>query len=1088
MNKYIVLAILLLAATLCSGQWLINENFDNLTTLPAGWITQDDGDGMIWRNLNNATHAYSGTRAAFVDNYLPNQNADWMITPQLAIIPGDSLIFYTRAWVSTENLGVYVSTTGPAVSNFTTQIMNVQGIGTTYQRQAYNLSAYSGQNIYIGFLWHCSTYGILVDDIKIGQPLIIQPEIDLPDTLTFYQEEELTLDVTPYITCTEINTASLTVSGNTNVAVTINGLVIHLSANTFNGSENLVFTLHDGSSGLSASDTVLVQVLPPPVVDLVVASIISPREFEYRDHAFTPKATVINNGAAAYTSEIGLSCTITDSSNVVQYSVSAFQTADLAVDSSLAVTLPSAFTPVTEGVYTLVFQLLTADDNNTNDALTRTFNVVYRVTQGGPDAMSYSFIDSNAEAGPGFNWIDISSTGSSSIMYGVTSWQGDDNFSEPVPIGFNFPFYGNSYSEMYIDINGEILLDGSNPWYEEYPSSGWDGDGNMFNYMYPLPGYTQMPALISVYWDDLMADQNTGNIYFQTFGTTPNRYCIIQWNNLRFLAGTGGTPQLKFQAILYENGEILMQYLTTQTGQSGSVVPHQNGRSATVGIQNAAANVGLCYLREIVQNNNYMGVEPSGNLLHDDLAIRFYNGVDNQAPVLTHTVQGNTLNLSPQIKVNAIDLSEIESVVLHYRYSGTWQILNNITVSGHDYIFQLPELPSGGTLEYYFSASDIHDNSCLLPAEAPAETYSFTILPRANTEVLLAYSGRQDYTHSELSAYQDVMFSIGQNYDTYNWEEYDSYRFPEQYKAILCYASVGSQGARSDTLSYALMQYLDSGTEQNPKNLFFSSDGWASSQGGSPNSSPMKKLFNAYFRSYYVATGLGGGTNGLAGPESMGYSSGSILCLTSSPVGVPVSEYQIYANSPDCIFRYETCPDWYADEVQYPSIGATNAFAFEDGPFDGQAYLYHGVCATSITLPIYKALYFSYDFSQLNVADESYEIMHDLLDWFGVLDTGNNETQIPDIETGISGNYPNPFNSKTNISFELSKKTQVAFTIYNIKGQKVKTYKNEAMVKGSHQLVWDGTDDKGDHCASSTYIIQMRTPDHTYNRKIMLIK
>jgi hypothetical protein len=34
--------------------------------------------------------------------------------------------------------------------------------------------------------------------------------------------------------------------------------------------------------------------------------------------------------------------------------------------------------------------------------------------------------------------------------------------------------------------------------------------------MHPIPGYTQMPALISVYWDDLQADQGTGDVYFQS--------------------------------------------------------------------------------------------------------------------------------------------------------------------------------------------------------------------------------------------------------------------------------------------------------------------------------------------------------------------------------------------------------------------------------------------------------------------------------------------------------------------------------------------------------------------------------------------
>ena len=99
-----------------------------------------------------------------------------------------------------------------------------------------------------------------------------------------------------------------------------------------------------------------------------------------------------------------------------------------------------------------------------------------------------------------------------------------------------------------------------------------------------------------------------------------------------------GAPVLKFQAVLAENGEITFYYNTTETGQQGSNVPHQNGKSATIALQNEDTNIGICYLREIVIDGSYQGVEPAGNLLHDGLAVRFFAGEDNQPPVITHTV------------------------------------------------------------------------------------------------------------------------------------------------------------------------------------------------------------------------------------------------------------------------------------------------------------------------------------------------------------------------------------------------------------------------------------------------------------------
>jgi hypothetical protein len=563
---------------------------------------------------------------------------------------------------------------------------------------------------------------------------------------------------------------------------------------------------------------------------------------------------------------------------------------------------------------------------------------------------------------------------------------------------------------------------------------------------------------------------------------------VVQWNNLRFYAGTGGASVLKFEVILHENGEILMQYHTTQTGQTGSTVPHQNGRSATVAIQNEAANIGLPFLREIVVNSQYQGVEPPGNLLHDNLAIRFYTAADTQAPVLTHTPVGNTFNPSPSLSVEAIDMSDITSLQLHYSTGGEWTALDPSGSSGSEYSFQLPELPLGSTLDYFFSASDEHDNSCTLPANAPAEHYQFRILPTAGTSVLLLYSGRQDYQHVELPVYTGLLNALDLAYDAYNWEEYEDYRIPNQYSAVFCYASVGSASSRADTLSYALMDYLEGGTPASPRNIFFSSDGWAYSQGGNPNSSPIKKLFNAYFRSYYVATGSGGGTNGLAGPDYLGYADGTILCLDNSPIGTATLEYPVHANSPDCIFRYTACPDWYADEVQYPGLGAVNAFAFEDGPVGGQAYLYHGVCATAVELPIYNAFYLSFDLSQLTDPAQRLELFQDLADWFGLEPVASEDPLAPAARTAVTGNYPNPFNPETTISFSLAVPAFASLEIYNLRGQKVRTLVREELSAGGHKALWDGRDEQGFPVSSAVYFARLSTPGAVATRKLILIK
>lgn len=57
--------------------------------------------------------------------------------------------------------------------------------------------------------------------------------------------------------------------------------------------------------------------------------------------------------------------------------------------------------------------------------------------------------------------------------------------------------------------------------------------------------------------------------------------------------------------------------------------------------------------------------------------------------------------------------------------------------------------------------------------------------------------------------------------------------------------------------------------------------------------------------------------------------------------------------------------------------------------------------------------------------------------------------------TILKGNYPNPFNPVTEISFSLSSAGDVKLEIFNIMGQKVATVVDEFMHAGQHTVQWD---------------------------------
>jgi len=83
-----------------------------------------------------------------------------------------------------------------------------------------------------------------------------------------------------------------------------------------------------------------------------------------------------------------------------------------------------------------------------------------------------------------------------------------------------------------------------------------------------------------------------------------------------------------------------------------------------------------------------------------------------------------------------------------------------------------------------------------------------------------------------------------------------------------------------------------------------------------------------------------------------------------------------------------------------------------------------------------------------------------------------NEIIIPVI-TKIS-NYPNPFNPSTKVKLELAESGKIDLSIYNIKGQKVKTLLDAYSSKGHFEIIWRGIDDNKKKVASGQYFIKLK--------------
>lgn len=102
--------------------------------------------------------------------------------------------------------------------------------------------------------------------------------------------------------------------------------------------------------------------------------------------------------------------------------------------------------------------------------------------------------------------------------------------------------------------------------------------------------------------------------------------------------------------------------------------------------------------------------------------------------------------------------------------------------------------------------------------------------------------------------------------------------------------------------------------------------------------------------------------------------------------------------------------------------------------------------------------------------------------------TGSEEQDLAPASTLLLGNYPNPFNPQTTVSFQLAEAGYVNLEIYNLKGQKVVTLQEGELAAGIYHLPWNGWDRLGRKASSGIYFCRLQTADGVDVRKMVLMK
>src|SRR5919201_1763290 len=149
---------------------------------------------------------------------------------------------------------------------------------------------------------------------------------------------------------------------------------------------------------------------------------------------------------------------------------------------------------------------------------------------------------------PTFSYDDIGNTGATFVPLG------DEQVSGALPIGFEFNFYGATYTQVYVSANGFLSF------LRDQPAGCCVGSH--------LPAASAPSGLIAGAWTDLSPNNAGSGVFYQTKGTAPNRRFIVEFKAVPQL---DGTHQQNWEIVLYEaNHEIIVDYLTGSTSTSAS--------------------------------------------------------------------------------------------------------------------------------------------------------------------------------------------------------------------------------------------------------------------------------------------------------------------------------------------------------------------------------------------------------------------------------------------------------------------------------------------------------------------------------------
>jgi subtilisin family serine protease len=237
------------------------------------------------------------------------------------------------------------------------------------------------------------------------------------------------------------------------------------------------------------------------------------------------------------------------------------------------------------------------------------------------------------------------------LITGTNLDLGDDDVATIAP-PFPIHFGGGIFSTLFVNANGTVSVT--------------DGNAGYVNRLIPQGtissfGLPDALTIIAPFWQDLFPVRGTAqNVFWEVFGTAPNRKLVIEWRDVRsFSCRSDANATVKFQVVFAESSDdVTFHYADAQFG--GKCVTQDFAREAVVGIQESLT-AGQMYSYYLPAVGNASSIEwslpaanpppnPAPTLTSINPSSALLNG-----PGFTLTVTGTNFTPASRIRYGGLD-------------------------------------------------------------------------------------------------------------------------------------------------------------------------------------------------------------------------------------------------------------------------------------------------------------------------------------------------------------------------------------------------------------------------------------------------